>query len=384
VDTEPPGAPAPKKRRYSSRRWGAVLGLIVLAAGVIGAVVLAQPAAEKPGSVHPSADRPVPNAVGSGYLANESGAVVFIQWTQSGQSVSGSTQVETLAGSPPNQSVSTDTISVAGRLSGSTITLSFNGGATVFGTLSGGSFTVNFPQTDGSLAPVTFTAATATQFNQALAVLQGHTGSANQSAAEAETVTSEQQSIDKWASAVEGDISGITQDVGTLTSDLGGFTQDLATAKADVATVAAEEQTVVTESQNGTNNDQVCEDSDTAQEDADTVGEDGDTVSETADTVETDLSRLRTDISGTQQDFASLQSAQTQQPSYRDGAPSQSAVDQAVAGANAAIASSLKTANGDVAQVNAYETQAYNDAVAAAQAGNCAGPATQFTQPDIT
>ena len=356
----------------------------LLAAGVFGAVVLSQPSAEKPGSAHTSANNPVPNAVGAGYLANESGAVAFIQWTQSGQNLSGTAQVETLSGYPPNQSVSTDTISVSGQFSGSTIRLSFNGGATVFGTLSGGSFTVNFPQTDGSLAPVTFTAATATQFNQALAVLRGHTGSANQNAAEAETDTSEQQSIDKWASSVEGDISGITQDTGTLSSDLGGFTQDLATAKGDLATVAGEEQTVVTESQNGTDNDQVCDDSDTVQDDADTVGDDGDTVSDTADTVETDLSRLRGDISGIQQDFASLQNAQAQQPSYRDNAPSQDGVNQAVAAANAAIAAALNTANDDIAQVNAYETQAYNDAVAAAQAGNCAGPATQYTQPNIT
>jgi hypothetical protein len=66
-----------------------------------------------------------------GYLAKEIGAVVFIQWTQSGNNLSGSAQVEALSGSPPNQSVSTNTISVSGQLEGSTITLSFNGGTKV-------------------------------------------------------------------------------------------------------------------------------------------------------------------------------------------------------------------------------------------------------------
>ena len=55
-----------------------------------------------------------------------------------------------------------------------------------------------------------------------------------------------------------------------------------------------------------------------------------------------------------------------------------------MAAANAAIKSALNTANGDIGQANSYETQAYNDAVAAAQAGSCAPPATQFTQPSIS
>jgi len=383
MDASPPDNPVSKKW-YSPRRWWGIPGAILVGVFIVAAVVFAQPAVNTPGSSHSSNQRSVPNAVGSGYLAKESGAVVFIQWTQSGNNLSGSAQVETLSGSPPNQSVSTNTISVSGQLDGSTITLSFNGETKVFGTLSGGTFEVNFPQNDGSLAPVTFTTATATQFNQALADLQGNTGSANQSAAEAETVTSEQQSIDKAAAAVEADISGLKNDSGTLSSDLGGFTKDLAQAQADLATTAQAEQMVITESQNGTDPNQVCSDSDTVQSDADTVGSGGDTVSSTADSVEGDISTLRSDISGTQQDFASLQAAQSQQPSYGDGAPSRSAVNQAVAAVQTAITSALNTANSDIAQANSYETQAYNDAVAAAQAGKCSPPATQYTQPTIS
>lgn len=379
--------PAPKKRWYSPRGWWAIPVAVVLAGGVIGEVVLAQPSAKGTHSAdptgHSTSNTAVPPAVGSGYLAKESGAVVFIQWTISANDLTGTAQVETLSGTPPNASVSTDTISVTGKLAGSTITLSFDHGTEVFGTLSGGSFTVNFPQSNGSLAPITFTAASATQFNQALAHLQNNTGSANQSAAAAETVTSEQQSIDKAASNVEGDISGMKSDEANLTSSLSGFPADLAQAKADLATVAQQEQTVITESQNGTNDDQVCGDSDTDQGDADTVGGDGDTVSGTADGVEAALSTLRSDIAGIQQDFSTLQSAQAQQPSYNDGAPTQNDVNVTVAAAQAAIRAALSTANAAIAQVNAYEVDAYNDAVAAAQAGNCAGPAMQFVQPTI-
>jgi hypothetical protein len=376
------------KKWYSPRGWWAIGGAVVVGLVVIGVVVLAQPAAKGPGTGGPSdnssSNPPAANAVGSGYLAKGSNAVIFIQWTQSAQHISGSAQVETLSGTPPNASVSTQTISVAGQLNGSTITLSFNGGTKVFGTLSGGSFTVNFPQSDGSLSPVTFTAATATQFNQALSNLQGNTGSADQSAAAAQNIAAQQAAIDKAAQNVEGDLSGLKSDAASLSSDLGGFTGDLAQEKTDLATVATQEQTVNTESQNGTDNDQVCSDSDTDESDADTVGSDGDTVSSTADTISGDISTLRNDISRTQQDLSALQSAQAQQPSYKDGAPLQSTVNQAVAVAQAAITSAFATANADMGQANSYETQAYNDAVAAAKAGSCSPPATEYTQPTIS
>lgn len=383
MDASPPDNPVSKKW-YSPRRWWAIPVAILVGISIVAAVVFAQPDVNTPGSIQSANQRSVPNAVGSGYLAKETGAVVFIQWSQSGNNLSGSAQVEALSGSPPNQSVSTNTISVSGQLEGSTITLSFSGGTKVFGTLSGGAFTVNFPQSDGSLAPVTFTAATATQFNQALANLQGNTGSSNQSAAQAETVASEQQLIDKAAAAVKADISNLENDSGTLASDLGGFSHDLAQAQTDLATTAQAERIVITESKNGTDPNQVCSDSDTVQSDADTVGSDGDAVSSTADSVAGDISTLRSDISGIQPDFAYLWGAQSRQPSYRDGAPSQSAVNQAMAAAQAAIASALNTANSDIVEVNRYETQAYNDAVAAAQAGKCSPPATQYTQPTIS
>jgi hypothetical protein len=373
--------PEPKRNWYARRGWWAIGAVIVVVAAVVGAVALA---GSSTGNAGLNSKRgATQNAVGSGYLAKESEAIVFIQWNQSGKNLSGSAQVEALSGDPPNQSVSTDTISVSGQINGSTITLSFNDGAKVFGTLSGGTFTVNFPQRDGSLAPVRFTAATASQFNNALTALQGNTGSANESAAAAQAVASEEQSIDKAAQAVEGDISGlsVTQN---LSSDLGEFSADLAQARTDLGTVAQDEQTVITESHNGTDPDQVCSDSDTVQSDADTVGSDGDAVSSTADSVEGDISSLRDDITGLQQDFVTLQRAQSQQPSYNDGAPSQAAVNQAVAAADAAIKSALNTANGDIGQANSYETQAYNDAVAAAQAGSCARPATQEMQPAIS
>jgi hypothetical protein len=89
-------------------------------------------------------------------------------------------------------------------------------------------------------------------------------------------------------------------------------------------------------------------------------------------------------LSGIGQDFSSLQSAQAQRPGYSYGAPTQAAVNQAAAAAQSAVTAALATANAAITQVNAYQVDAYNDAVAAAKAGSCAGPATQFVQPSLT
>ena len=198
-----------------------------------------------------------------------------------------------------------------------------------------------------------------------------------------QSTPSEKISIDVAATAVEADITSLQNDGDTLTSDLSGFIGNLAQEKTDLAITAKEEGVVIAESKNGTDSNQVCSDSDTVQSDADNVGSDGDTVSSTANGVEGDISTLRSDIAAIQQNLATLKSAQSLLPTYNDGAPSQSSVDEAVTTTQAAIQSALTTANGDIAQANSYEVLAYQDAVAAAKAGNCAPPATQFTQPTI-
>jgi hypothetical protein len=369
-------AGATERRRHSRWWWG--IPVMVVLIGIVGAISLN----------HPSTDPA--RAVGTGYLATETGTVVFMQWNVSGNNnMSGSAQVETLSGTPPNASVQTSTVSVNGSMNGDTITFSFDGGADVFGTLSGESFTVNFPQQDGSLAPTTFTSATAEQFNEALSNLQGNTGSANQRAAQAQAIAQQhaqqQSAIASAAQQVNEDLSGLSSDVSSLNNDLGDFGPSLTQAQNDLATTAAQEQTVQNEASNETSNDQVCSDADTAASDADTVASDGDTVSSDADSVENDLSTVRQDIRTVKSDFSSFQSAQSQQPSYRaDGSPTSDRVNQAVGAANAGIAQAVNTANADIGQVNSDQTQAYNDAAAAASVGGCAGPAAPTAQPTIS
>ena len=58
-------------------------------------------------------------------------------------------------------------------------------------------------------------------------------------------------------------------------------------------------------------------------------------------------------------------------------------MNQAIASAQKAVTTVLGTANADIAQANSYETQGYQDAQAAANAGSCSGPSQPETQPTI-
>jgi hypothetical protein len=80
-----------------------------------------------------------------------------------------------------------------GQFNGSQISLSRNGEADWFGTISGNSFTLDMPQSDGSLAPVTFQKETVAHFNQAVATMNGAAASANAKANQAAAAAAAEQ-----------------------------------------------------------------------------------------------------------------------------------------------------------------------------------------------
>jgi hypothetical protein len=73
--------------------------------------------------------------------------------------ISGTAQYVTLSGSPPTLKLTTTSVPVTGTLQGNRITIAFQGRPEQFGTIATGRFTINFPQSNGSLAPITFVAA---------------------------------------------------------------------------------------------------------------------------------------------------------------------------------------------------------------------------------
>lgn len=100
----------------------------------------------------------VAQSVGYGYLAAGQSEVVFLQFTKApGGEVTGSMYDDSLSASPPNETVQSNTDSLTGTLAGSELTLNFNSAsAPVFGRLNSTTVRLELPQSDGSLAEVSF------------------------------------------------------------------------------------------------------------------------------------------------------------------------------------------------------------------------------------
>ena len=302
--------------------------------------------------------------------------VVFVQLNNTNGHLYGSIMVVGVNGQAPNASVKRRTGTVVGTIAGSTISLSFDGSALQFGTLSGRSFTMNFPRSDGSLSSVTFTRASTAAYNSAVQTLRQHLAQANQAAANAQALRHEENKIDSAAATVAADIgssggsSGLVQDQASLASDVQAIPADLQTEGTDVATTQSDEQKVIAEAQQHPNGNfgSVCLD-------ANGVSLDAGGVSLDAGGVKRAIATVRSDIQSLTSDFAAFQSIKSGLPTYQSpGAPTQHDVSKAIASANSAIASALSTTNGYIDQANADVTTAYGYAAGAYQAGNCSAP----------
>jgi hypothetical protein len=319
--------------------------------------------------------------VGNGWLATGNNFVDFVQWINSGGDLGGSAQAITAKDSPPSMTTNTQTLPISGRFRGSTLVISFDGGAANFGTLAGNSFTLNFPQTDGSLAPVTFHSASVVDFNQAVADLKERIAAANRRTFDAQALQQAEQKLDQEAAAVSSEIGGLARQ-----SPLTGAEQSVGASvqKEDDAlgTVKSAEQKVKAEAQQypDGNNGNVCYDASNVGYDASNVGYDASNVGYAANDVQDHINKGRNAIKGLQSDFAQYQSDQSNLPQYQPAnPPTQAAVSQAVAAANAAIASAVATTNGHIDHANEDVTTALNYTAQASAAGNCSSVPTAPT-----
>lgn len=380
--TEVPVQPPAGDRKWYSPRWWWVFPIAALLAAGVGIGLLSTNSASNPTPQSRSSSNSTAStqpAVGTGSLADLSSEVIFIQWNQSGDSFSGTAQDDSVTGNPPDQTLSSQTLNVTGQLNGSSISLSFNSGDQEFGTIEFGHFTLNFPQQDGTLAPVTFHAASSNEFNADVGTLHSEISQDNQTAANQQAIARQEAVINGDIKSVNGDISGLTN--ATLSSDLDPLSGDVQRTQSDLAATASQAQTAEGESGSQTQ----CYDAGTADYDAGTVVYDAGTVEYDTHSVESDVQSLRSAISAIGSDFQKLHSDEQALPTYHPNAPNQGAVDQAIATAQQVIGSAVSTTNGAVATVNGYVTSAYQDANAALQSGsNCgAGSTTPTSVPQI-
>ena len=140
-----------------------VPAVVVVGGATAGALIFSQPtkAVIDHHSAETTTQTSTPNAVGSGYLAELLTESSLFSGRIRNKSLSGT--AHTHPGWISTQPIGVHADHFGNRSSNRLDHYgeSFNGGASVFGTLSGGSFTVELPQHDGSLAPITFRADTA-------------------------------------------------------------------------------------------------------------------------------------------------------------------------------------------------------------------------------
>ena len=133
--------------------------------------------------------------IGHEYVATGTGSTALIRWSPSGGRLDGTMTLVTLFGAPPNQATSTRSIPVSATLDGSMIGVSFNAGPERFGTLSGDTFNVEVPRTDGILVPLQFTSNSSSAFNREVSRLQHQARAANASYYQATTEVSDRLMI---------------------------------------------------------------------------------------------------------------------------------------------------------------------------------------------
>jgi hypothetical protein len=322
-----------------------------------------------------------------------SNGVIFIQWTQAGGQVTGSAQAVYLDGATTTAAHET----IDGSIEGSNLTLSVQpdglyGTSNLSGQLQGSGFVLSIPANSGSLVPVTFTPATAADYDSDVAALgeratqtsnaQAQAQARQQAAASlAQQQTAAQNDAATVASDISGlsgDVSSVSSDLATMKNDLGTEAKDLTTAETDAATAAA----LVKQYPAG-DSGQVCSDASQAGSDATQVGSDAVQINSDGIQIESDVRTQRNDASSLQSDWQSYLAALPSGYAVAN-APSAADVTGAIKSASSDSASLIAQANQLIGTANGDVVTALNAANAPMAAGNCgslSGPTPDTTIP---
>ena len=288
---------------------------------------------------------------------------MFLEYIESKGWLSGSFYDDTASGTPPNESVDNETGGFTGTASQGQLTMNFsNKPSTIFGTLAGGTMTLEEPQSDGSLTEVTLIRATPSKYDKMLNWLESSVNQANaiatQEEQQAQALQQQQQQIDQDAATVSSDESALQDDESALQSDLNSPSSDLAATQSDLKQEKSDYTTEQSDLKTSPSN---------ACGDADNVGGDDQNALGDQENLQADLndngsdrSTLQGAIKTLSGDWSTYESAQQGLPSYtpQGGAQTRSAEAEAIGAGNqavsayqAAVAEDTQTENGYVSKL---------------------------------
>jgi hypothetical protein len=186
------------------------------------------------------------------YLGSNATEVVFIQWQQSSSGqLQGTIFDDQASGTAPGKTIAATSSPFTGSVNGGSVTLHFSGflgiQANVAGSLSGNTLTLQIPQSGGTIQQDTFTAASVSAFNTAVATLRNRIHNANtvaaqaQAAAKAQGLTAAKQqaaintTADATAHAACNQYRGSWSSPGTVNYTADGYTFSILGGPQDTA-----------------------------------------------------------------------------------------------------------------------------------------------------
>ncbi len=323
------------------------------------------------------------------YLSVGPSEVVFVQFSVSDNNVVGVLHDNVLDNSPGDTatftpaflSITSTAYNFTGTDSSGHLTLFFSGSSTAtFGTISGGSLSLQLTQTNGSLTTFTLRASSVTAYNNALARWQNQLNKQNNAAANAEAkaqqASEEQQqllaNLQAAISTVDNDLATM-QSPGTLSNDLAVVDNDLAVVQNGLAVVHNGNSVLTNAISAGTDHAGLCSDVSAEYQDAgEVVGDTKAMVSDATSSLNSDLGQDQQVMYNAPEDWATYWEAQHALPTQVPTTPIPP-LKVAIAEGQATINQAIGHVNADIRQANSYIAQAYAMPNAAQKAMNC-GP----------
>lgn len=357
----------------NTRREGIVRLSITFALALVVALLMAGCGGERSASseatrtVSTTVPRSTAAASQRGFLALASNGALFIQWTRTGDTVTGTLSEAFTSLSDPTQPQS-ESHPFTGVISGSDVTLTIDSSENWNGTLNGSNVTLSYTSSDGSLRTFDFHPASVADYNAAVASVRGRAAGAKQRQAQREALAELKQRIENEGANVASDLQQLAEDVASVQDDVKSIGEAVATASEDTQGTLKEMRSVLAEAVKypDRNYGSVCADASSVGADANGVEADENSVEASGQSLDYDLDRVASDITTLVNDSQSFQSDHEALPSYQPSSPvDQSAVAKAITRAHAASASARKARAAHIAKAkqlvrtaNGYAAQA--------------------------
>ena len=298
------------------------------------------------------------------YLASGSRSVEFITWQPVGSGIQGTIAYDSLTGTAPNETVFVQSVQFTGSISGSTVTMTVNGGflvgtRTTTATLTGDALSISFVGPSGAIQTSTLTQSSVSAYNAAVALLHRDAHHANVLAEQAQQRQQQARANARQEQNAQNDVTTLQQDASlsagsSLNGDLASFASDVQSSSSDLKT----------SQQDAGQSKGFCNASIMVNGDAQALDGDLQAIQGDIQSIQRDMATVREDIRTVNNDVARLSANGLSVPGNAQGAISQ---------ARANLRQAVSQANTYIDQANVNDAQGYQVAQGLATA-RCSGP----------